>query len=94
MHHDPGAGLAAFVARRVRNVGVAETLLALFDVDALLEVIEGATIAALAVGAASVLIATKGRFDVEVRRLEDAIAEMRQAGWLGDLPIDVFIHEA
>src|SRR5579872_6946099 len=39
MHHDPRARLAAFVARRVRNIGVAETLLALLDLDALLEVI-------------------------------------------------------
>src|SRR5262249_15159859 len=33
------------------------------------EVIEGAVIAAIAVGAASVLIATKGRFEVETARL-------------------------
>jgi NADH:ubiquinone oxidoreductase subunit F (NADH-binding) len=54
------------------------------------EVIEGAVIAALAVGAGRVLIATKGRFEVETERLRGAVDEMRAAGWLGDLPIDVF----
>src|SRR5579872_2054847 len=39
MHHDPGAGLAAFVARGVRNVGVAKTLLALAHQHALFEMV-------------------------------------------------------
>jgi NADH-quinone oxidoreductase subunit F len=53
------------------------------------EVIEGAVIAAIAVGATTVLIATKARFATEVARLRSAIAEMRGAGWL-DVPVEVF----
>ncbi len=54
------------------------------------EVLEGAIIAALAVGATSVIIATKGHFRPEIERLRGAIAEVRAAGWLGDLAIEVF----
>src|SRR5262245_11460978 len=39
MHHDPGARLAAFVARRVRYVGGDETLLALAHLDALFKIV-------------------------------------------------------
>src|ERR1700722_16758994 len=39
MNHNPDAGLAAFVARRMRNIGVAETLLALLHIHALLEMV-------------------------------------------------------
>src|SRR5436309_188096 len=53
------------------------------------EVIEGAVIAARAVGAADVLIATKARFTTEIARLRAAIGEMEAAGWL-DVPVDVF----
>jgi len=53
------------------------------------EVIEGAVIAARAVRATGVLIATKARFTTEVTRLRAAIAEMEAAGWL-DVPVDVF----
>ena len=54
------------------------------------EVIEGAAIAARAVGATSVIVALKRRFDVEVGRVRQAIAEMTAAGWLGDVPFQVF----
>jgi NADH-quinone oxidoreductase subunit F len=54
------------------------------------EVIEGAVIAARAVGAASVVVALKRRFTVEADRVRRAAAEMAAAGWLGDLPIEVF----
>ena len=54
------------------------------------EVIEGAVIAAIAVGAATVLIATKARFATEATRLRSAIAEMDAAGWLGGVSVDVF----
>jgi NADH-quinone oxidoreductase subunit F len=53
-------------------------------------VIEGAAIAARAVGAASVIVALKRRFTVEADRVRQAAAEMVAAGWLGDLPIEVF----
>jgi NADH-quinone oxidoreductase subunit F len=53
------------------------------------EVIEGAVIAARAVGATSVIVATKARFATEVTRLRAAIAEMQAAGWL-DVPVQVF----
>jgi len=53
------------------------------------EVIEGAVIAARAVGATSVIVATKARFSTEVARLRAAIAEMQAAGWL-DVPVEVF----
>src|SRR5262245_33977739 len=39
MHHDPGARLPAFVAWRVRHIGTNETLLALVNPHALLEII-------------------------------------------------------
>jgi NADH-quinone oxidoreductase subunit F len=54
------------------------------------EVIEGAAIAARAVGATSVIVALKRRFTVEADRVRRAVAEMAAAGWLGDLPIEVF----
>jgi NADH-quinone oxidoreductase subunit F len=54
------------------------------------EVIEGAAIAARAVGATSVIVALKRRFTVEADRVRRAVAEMAAAGWLGDLPVEVF----
>src|SRR5690349_188714 len=39
MNDNPGARLAAFVARRMRNVGVAKTLLALAYVDTMLQAV-------------------------------------------------------
>ena len=54
------------------------------------EVIEGAVIASIAIGADRVIIATKARFTTEIERVRTAIAEMRDAGWLGRLPVEVF----
>jgi len=52
-------------------------------------VIEGALIAARVVGATSITIATKAEFGVELTRLRAAIDEIRTAGWLGDVEINV-----
>ncbi len=54
------------------------------------EVIEGAVIAAIAVGATSVIVATKARFRTEIDRVRGAIAEMDAAGWLGTVTVSVF----
>jgi len=54
------------------------------------QVIEGAVIAALAVGADQIVIATKQRFTVEVARLRAAIAEVERAGWLDGVGLDVY----
>ncbi len=53
-------------------------------------VIEGALIAARAVGADSVIIATKASFTREVERLRAAIAEADAAGWTDGLPVALF----
>ncbi|HEY3723421.1 MAG TPA: NADH-ubiquinone oxidoreductase-F iron-sulfur binding region domain-containing protein, partial [Acidimicrobiia bacterium] len=50
-------------------------------------VLEGALIAAHAVGADSVIIATKASFTTEVDRLRTAIAELDAAGWTHPVPI-------
>jgi NADH:ubiquinone oxidoreductase subunit F (NADH-binding) len=50
-------------------------------------VIEGALIAAHAVGADSVIIATKASFTRERERLQAAIDEIAQAGWTGHVPV-------
>jgi NADH-quinone oxidoreductase subunit F len=52
-------------------------------------VLEGALIAAHAMGAQSVIIATKQRFDEEIASVRAAIAEMHDAGWVGDVGISV-----
>jgi NADH-quinone oxidoreductase subunit F len=52
-------------------------------------VIEGALIAAWAMEAGSIVIATKASFGDEVDRLRSAIAEIDAAGWLGDVEIQV-----
>jgi len=46
-------------------------------------VLEGALIAAYAMGSRSVTIATKARFDEVIARLRSAIVELRDAEWLG-----------
>ena len=51
--------------------------------------IEGALIAAHAVGADSVIIATKAAFTGEVRRLEAAIAEIDAEGWTSTVPVSL-----
>ena len=52
-------------------------------------VLEGALIAAHAVGADSVIIATKAAFTGVVRRLEAAIAEIDAEGWTSTVPVSV-----
>ena len=52
-------------------------------------VIEGALIAAWAMEAKSVVIATKAAFGEEIARLQSAIAEVGSAGWSGDVEIRV-----
>ncbi|MEO8264657.1 MAG: NADH-ubiquinone oxidoreductase-F iron-sulfur binding region domain-containing protein [Ilumatobacteraceae bacterium] len=52
-------------------------------------VIEGALIAARAMEARSVVIASKASFATELGRLRAAIAEVRAAGWLGDVDVAV-----
>ena len=54
------------------------------------QVLEGALIAARAVDADRVVVATKQSFVVEIGRLRDAIAEMRAQGWCDGVDIDVF----
>ena len=52
-------------------------------------VVEGALIAATAVGAAEIIIGTKASFEHEREHLAEAIDEVRQAGWLGDVSIRI-----
>jgi len=53
------------------------------------QVVEGVAIAALAVGASEAFIALKASFTTEHRRIEDAAAEMADAGLLGDLTLQL-----
>ena len=53
-------------------------------------VLEGALIAALAVGAGEIVVALKGTFTVEADRVRAAAAEMKRADWPGGIPIHVF----
>jgi NADH-quinone oxidoreductase subunit F len=52
-------------------------------------VIEGALIAARAMDAGSIVIATKAAFTDEVVRLGAALAEIAAAGWIGDIEVKV-----
>ena len=52
-------------------------------------VLEGALIAARAMEAKSIVIATKAAFVDEVVRLRAAIAEIVEAGWVGDVEIQI-----
>ncbi|HJV09782.1 MAG TPA: NADH-ubiquinone oxidoreductase-F iron-sulfur binding region domain-containing protein [Acidimicrobiales bacterium] len=54
------------------------------------QVIEGALIAARAVGASSIIFGLKKSFGEEVGRLRDAIAEVSAAGWTDGLELEVF----
>jgi NADH:ubiquinone oxidoreductase subunit F (NADH-binding) len=54
------------------------------------QVLEGALIAALAVGADQIVVATKAKFSVEVARLRSAIDEIKTAGWLDGMALDVY----
>jgi NADH:ubiquinone oxidoreductase subunit F (NADH-binding) len=53
-------------------------------------VIEGALIAALAVGADHVVVALKRSFEPEVARVRSAIAEVQAAGWAPGVGLEVF----
>jgi NADH:ubiquinone oxidoreductase subunit F (NADH-binding) len=53
-------------------------------------VLEGALIAAHAVGADSVIVATKASFTEEVSRLRAAIEEIDRAGWTEAVPVTLF----
>jgi NADH:ubiquinone oxidoreductase subunit F (NADH-binding) len=53
-------------------------------------VIEGALIAAHAVGADHVIIATKASFTNEIDRVDRAIAELEQAGWTEGIDVSIF----
>jgi NADH-quinone oxidoreductase subunit F len=52
-------------------------------------IIEGALIAAGAIGADQVLLALKASFTDELSRIRAAIDEMRTAGWTGSVSVDV-----
>jgi NADH-quinone oxidoreductase subunit F len=54
------------------------------------QVLEGALIAARAVDADQIIVATKHSFSVEVDRLRKAIDEVNAAGWLDGVEIEVF----
>ena len=53
------------------------------------KVIEGALIAAVAIGANRVTVAVKSSFRIELERLRGAISEIEAAGWNGDISIDI-----
>jgi NADH:ubiquinone oxidoreductase subunit F (NADH-binding) len=54
------------------------------------QVIEGALIAAHTLGSDQIVIATKRSFSVEVGRLRAALDEVKSAGWLDGLDVEVF----
>jgi NADH-quinone oxidoreductase subunit F len=54
------------------------------------QVLEGALIAARAVNADQIVVATKHAFTLEVERLRAAISEIERAGWLDGIELDVF----
>lgn len=56
------------------------------------QVIEGALIAARAVGATQIVFATKQAFAAEVGRLRAAVKEVADAGWIGE-GVDVSVFE-
>ena len=52
-------------------------------------VLEGALIAAHAVGANEIVFATKARFVEELRRVRSAVDELTSAGWTKDVTISI-----
>ena len=54
-------------------------------------VLEGAIIAAVAMQSDEIRIGIKGTFDREINRLTNAISEMREAGWLHDLDVQLVL---
>ncbi len=53
------------------------------------QLLEGLAIAAFAVGAAEAYVGIKARFTDEVAAVKRALAEMSEAGYLGDLPVGI-----
>lgn len=53
-------------------------------------VLEGALIAAVTVGARDVVVAAKASFQTEIDRLRGAIDEIRAAGWIDEVQVEVF----
>jgi NADH-quinone oxidoreductase subunit F len=53
------------------------------------EVLEGAAIAAHAIGAVGIYVVTKRAFTRELERLRGALAELESAGLVGDVPIEI-----
>lgn len=53
------------------------------------QVLEGALIAAVAVGARAIFVAIKSSFEVEGSRVEQAASDMLDAGWGGDISISI-----
>jgi NADH:ubiquinone oxidoreductase subunit F (NADH-binding) len=53
-------------------------------------VLEGAVIAANAIGADRIIVATKATFRQEIQRLREAVEELHAEGWLDGLTIEVF----
>jgi NADH:ubiquinone oxidoreductase subunit F (NADH-binding)/nucleotide-binding universal stress UspA family protein len=54
-------------------------------------VLEGAIVAAATMQSDQIRIGIKGTFDREIKRLTEAIAEMREAGWLRDLDVQLVL---
>lgn len=54
------------------------------------QVLEGALIAAFAIDADRVIVATKSSFTREIERLRAAAGELDNAGWLDDVMVEVF----
>src|SRR5688572_21384016 len=54
------------------------------------QVLEGALCAAHAIGAGEVVVALRGSFGAEQRRVEAAIAEIERAGWCGEVVVRCF----
>ena len=52
-------------------------------------VLEGAAIAARAIGATDIIVGTKASFSVEIERLLGAISEIESSGWLPGITVDV-----
>ena len=52
-------------------------------------VLEGALIAAKAMDSKSIVVATKDAFTNEVMRLKSALAEITEAGWVGDVDVRI-----
>lgn len=52
-------------------------------------VLEGAIVAAIAVGATRIIVGIKGSFEREIQRLRWAIAETDAAGWFDELTVEI-----